>query len=340
MAGIEQAIRTVLTESGPEFEDFSFERPSAGHQGEVYLVTLVYDGEEYEVVVKFDAEGDLDQFALEPYLHEYVANRMDIPVPRILVFRESPDSGLPPYFVTDRVEGTNLGEALGTLDASFRERVVEHVGRLLGNMHTEIGFEGYGQLALDGNENRLVVDSLSWDWVEVFRDKAMAHVESLGGGPFDDLQSMARSRLEESLAVLDPDGVPRLVHDDFRPANMLVEPGSDRPISAVLDWQLALAGHPEYHLARTDFLFIGPTYENADTRERLRRLLYDGYREYSTFDPDDGYANRRNVYHFATLLWRMANFESAFDSVSELARARAKARYRQQFDYLASDLPE
>lgn len=330
-------IEAVLDESGPDYDEFSFERPTAGHQGEVFLVTLGYRGEEYEVVVKFQPGGE-DDFALEPKLHEYVADRIDIPVPRILVFKDDPDMDVAPYFVTERVEGDNLAESLAQLDDDLRGRVIEQAGAILGKMHAEIGFEGFGTLGLD--DDRLVVEDFSWDWQQFFGDMVEEYIDRLATTPFADLQETGRECIGRSVGVIESDGVPRLVHDDFRPANMLFDPSSDEPITSVLDWQFALAADPEYHIARTDFLFIDPAFEDADTRARLRDRLYTGYREFRDFEPDEGYERRRAVYHFATLLWRMGGFEAAFADFSELAKARAEARFRQQFDQLANALPE
>jgi aminoglycoside phosphotransferase (APT) family kinase protein len=334
----ERDIQAVLDESGPGYDDFSFERPTAGHQGEVFLVTLTHRGEEYEVVVKFQTDGDDAAFAIEPYLHEYVADRTDVPVPRILVYQADPELDVPPYFVTERVEGHNLAESLAQLEPDRRERVVEQAGRILGDMHAEIAFEGFGRLGLEND--RLVVENLTWDWRGFFRDIVEGYIDNLASSPFDDLQETARGYMDESIGVIPSEGVPRLIHDDFRPANMLFDEASSDPISAVLDWQFALAGDPAYHIARTDFLFIDPAFEDADTRRRLRDRLYSGYREYREFDPDEDYERRRAVYHFATLLWRMAGFEAAFADQSGLAQARAEARFRQEFDALAEALPE
>lgn len=331
----ERDIEAVLDESGPDYDTFSFERPTAGHQGEVFLVTLQYDGDEYEVVIKFQA-GD-PGFALEPFLHEYVADRTDLPVPRILVFKEEPELDVDPYFVTERVRGTNLAESLVDIDGQTHETVLEHAGRILGDMHTEIGFEGYGRLAL--NDGRLVVEDFSWDWQALFHDLVDRYIDRLDETPFATLQDDAREQLAASIDVIEHTDAPRLVHDDFRPANLLFEQHETAPISAVLDWQFALAADPEYHIARTDFLFIDPGFGDEQLRQQLRERLYAGYREYREFDPDGAYEQRRPVYYFSTLLWRMAGFEVAFADYSGLARSRAEVRFRQQYDKLVDELP-
>lgn len=338
MTGPGHDIEAVLDESGPDYDTFSYERPTAGHQGDVFLVTLEYGGEEYEVYVKFQS-GEESGFALEPFLHEYVADRTDVPVPRILVFKREPALDVAPYFVTERVMGSNLAEGIGNLDEETRGRVVEHAGRILGDMHAEIGFEGFGRLALNEADQRLVVEEFSWDWQQFFCDIAEDHIDRLAGTPFEDMQETARQQLEDAIGAIDSGGVPRLVHDDFRPANVLFDSAKENPITAVLDWQMALAADPEYHIARTDFLFIDPAFQDRETRERLRERLYAGYREYREFDPDQSYERARPVYHFATLLWRMGGFEAAFTDFSDLARARAEARFRQQFERLGESLP-
>jgi aminoglycoside phosphotransferase (APT) family kinase protein len=162
----------------------------------------------------------------------------------------------------------------------------------------------------------------------------------LADTPFADLQQPATQFLDDNIDIIESTGVPRLVHDDFRPANMLFDPTSPEPITAVLDWQFVLAGDPEYHIARTDFLFIDPAFRDGSARERLRERLYDGYRTHMDFEPTPGYEQRRSVYHFATLVWRMASFNVAFTDFSELARARAEARFRKQFDQLVSVQPD
>lgn len=338
MTDPERDIEAVLDESGPDYDSFTFERPTAGHQGEVFLVTLHVGGEEYEVVIKFQA-GDSD-FALEPFLHDFVADRTDVPVPRILIFKEDPALDVDPYFVTERVRGDNLAESIGQLDEGTRERVIRHAGKTLGDMHGGIQFEGFGRLALDTDDGRLIVDEFSWDWGQFFADMTDSYVDRLENTPFDDLQSNAREYLDGAAELIESTGPPRLIHDDFRPANMLFDPTEDEPITAVLDWQFALAADAEYHIARTEFLFIDPAFQDVETRDRLRNELYDGYREYLEFDPEGGFEERRAIYYFATLLWRMLGFEAAFAEAGELAKGRAEVRFRQQFDQLASQLPE
>jgi len=329
-------IEAVLEESGPDYTDFSFEIPGGGHQSDVFMVTLEHAGQDYEVVVKFEPD-DMESFAVEPKLHDYVAQRTDIPVPDILVFKDEPEVDVGPYFVTARLEGDNLAEQYAGLSAADRERVVRQAGRILGDLHSGIAFEAFGWLDLW--EDRIIVRDLTGSWREYFRQLTQSHLDGLAGTPFSDLRDRAEEQLEPALTLVPEEGVPRLVHDDFRPANLLVDLEREEPITAVLDWQDVLAALPEYHLAQTEFLFIDSSFQDPEVRDRLRDALYEGYREERAFAFDEEYTQRRPIYQLSTLLWRMNGFEGVFADESGLAQARAEAQYRQECERLLSELP-
>ncbi|WP_277540755.1 phosphotransferase family protein [Haloarcula laminariae] len=337
MSTPEADIRAVLEESGPDYDGFTFETPGGGHQSDVYMVTLDHGGEQYEVVVKFKPAGDIP-FDIEPKLHEYVANRTDVPVPRILVFKREPAVDVRPYFVTERVHGENLATEFATLSPEDRRRVMRQAGHILGDLHSEIGFEAFGRLDL--HDGRLIVRDWMGSWREYFERLTRAHLSRLDETPFADVKGRALETIEPALEYVPEDGVPRLVHDDFRPANLLFEAGTERPITAVLDWQDVLAALPEYNLAQTEFLFIDSSVTDPEVREGLRSEFHEGYTEHRPMAFDDGYADRRPLYQLSTLLWRMAGFESVFDDDSGLVRARAEAQYRQQFERLVEAIPQ
>jgi len=329
-------IKAVLDESGPDYEDFSFEPAVGGTRADVFLVSLVVDGTEYEVVVKFKPEGD-DRFAVEPRLHEYVADRTDIPIPRILVFEQEPEADVPPYFVTERVQGDNLADRYGEMTDDHWDRVIRQVGRILGDLHEGIAFEAFGRLML--YDDRITIRNWRGDWQEYFEDLTTGHIDYLERTPFASVEPRAREALEAGIEAVPEDGVPRLVHDDFQPTNLLCLLEEEEPITAVLDWQDTLAAHPDYQLAQAEFLYIDSSFQDPDTRERLREALFEGYREYREFERDEQYVACKPVYQLSTLVWRMTGFEEAFDE-DDLGRARAEFQYRQQFDRLVDELLE
>lgn len=334
MSSPEAAIEAVLAESGPDYDAFSFTELSGGTRADVYFVTLEYAGAAHEVVVKFAPES-VSTFAVEPTLHEFVAERTNVPVPGILVFRTESERDVAPYFVTERIRGQNLDERFEQLSLSKRGHIMEQVGELMADLHSTIAFEGYGRL--DRRDDRLVVRDLTWDWQEYFADMARGHVERLGGTSFEDFQPMAGQRLEDRLDVIPSDGVPRIVHDDFRPGNLLFADGDPPEITAVLDWEQTLAGDPLYNLAQVEFLFIDAVFRDSDVCDQLRERLYAGYGTDGAFEPPVSYRAYKPVYQFSTLIWRMAGFERLYETDS-LARSRAEAYYRRQFEALAQQL--
>ena len=328
-------IEAVLDESGPDYEEFSYEAATGGTRADVYMVTLVYQGNEYEVVVKFEPPGD-DRFAVEPKLHEYVADRTDIPIPRILVFKQEPERSVPPYFVTERVRGDNLADQYGAMDQSHWERVIEQVGSIMGDLHSEIAFEAFGRLML--YDDRITIRNWRGNWREYFGDLTRSHIDHLAGTPFEGVQSRAREAIEDTLSLVPEEGMPRLVHDDMQPTNLLCMLDEPDPITAVLDWQDTLAAHRDYQLAQSEFLYIDSTFDDPQVRERLREQLYEGYRSHAEFDPGETYERTKPIYQLSTLLWRMTGFDDAF-AEDDLGRARAEFQYRQQFDRLLAELP-
>ena len=327
-------IKAVLDESGPDYEDFRFEPATGGTRADVYLVTVVYRGEEYEVVVKFKPEGD-DRFAVEPKLHEYVADRTDVPVPRILVFKQEPELDIPPYFVTERVRGDNLAGQFNDMTDAHWDRVIEQVGEVLGDLHSGIAFEAFGRLML--YDDRITIRDWRGNWREYFSDLTNTHIDYLEQTPFDGIQSRAQEAIDSTLPAMPEDGIPRLVHDDLQPTNLLCVLDEDDPVTAVLDWQDTLAAHPHYQIAQTEFLYIDSTFDDESVRRRLREKLYEGYRRHREFERTDTYLECKPAYQLSTLLWRMTGFDSAFNE-DDLGRARAEFQYQTQFDRLVEQL--
>lgn len=327
-----EMIQTVMEVSGPDFMSYSFEEVPGDTRTPVYFVTAEYEGESYELVIKFEPESDAT-FAVGPVLHDFLAERTDIPVPAILTFEPDPDEDVPAYFITERVRGENLDELFHTLSLEQREHIMEQIGCILGDLHSTIAFEGYGRL--DVEDDHLVVRDISGDWRAYFEQKMEGHIDMLAETTFEDLQEDARARITDRLGTVPQQGVPRIVHDDFRPGNVLVEPGDKPEITAVIDWEQTLAGDPLYNVAEAEFLFIDSVVKEDSSAEKLRERLYEGYSEQRSFDPDDAYEACKPLYQLSTLIWRMAGFDSMYDEISPLARTRAEAYYRDQFASLA-----
>ncbi|MFC7195623.1 phosphotransferase family protein [Halosimplex aquaticum] len=252
------------------------------------------------------------------------------------MFKEDPERSVPPYFVTERVRGDNLADKYGEMTDDDWERVIEQVGSIMGDLHSEIAFEAFGRLML--YDGRITIRNWRGNWREYFADLTRSHIDRLADTPFEGVQSRARDAIEDTLPLIPEDGMPRLVHDDMQPTNLLCMLDQTDPITAVLDWQDTLAAHRDYQLAQSEFLYIDSTFDDPQVRERLRQKLYEGYRTHHEFEADERYEQCKPIYQLSTLLWRMTGFDDAF-AEDDLGRARAEFQYRQQFDRLLDAVP-
>ena len=195
-----------------------------GYQGQTYAVSA--GGE--DAVLKLYLK-DPGRAAVDAALLQLV--RGLLPVPRVLdVKREgAPDD--PPYLLAERLPGVNLEVYLSTAGEDERRYVGKQLGELLARL-SGMPFRSFG-LFRDGD---LAIEPLRGD-LEQYVDSL-----DLGMTPTqrEGLESVFRYA-EDLLA----EGVERfcLVHSDFNPKNLLVDPTTGR-ITGLIDWEFAHAGSP------------------------------------------------------------------------------------------------
>ena len=164
-----------------------------------------------------------------------------VPVPEVLeVRRADATAGLPALLVTSYVAGTRGDELLPTLGPVDLGRVGARLGDLLADL------AGMPMLRpgpfVDGE---LTVGSFSPDGapdVDGLPAFVELHEGRLVGFSRTELAGL-RAVAAEAQALLDT--VPRtcLVHSDFNPKNLLLDPET-LEVAALLDWEYAHAGHP------------------------------------------------------------------------------------------------
>lgn len=195
-----------------------------GYGGQTYAVSAGGEDAVLKLYVKDPGRAAVDA-ALLRLVHGL------LPVPRILDARivdvkgdGSPDD--PPYLLTERLPGINLQVFLTTAGEPERREVGRQLGELLVRL-SGMPFLTFG----------------------MFRDGDLA-IEPFG---FGDLSAYAAGLelgldLEDALAEAEDllaEGVDRvcLVHSDFNPKNLLVDPATAR-ITGLIDWEFAHAGSP------------------------------------------------------------------------------------------------
>jgi aminoglycoside phosphotransferase (APT) family kinase protein len=179
-----------------------------------------------------------------------------LPVPRVLDAQVDQVGGDPTYLLTERLPGINLQDFLTTADDRQRESVGVQLGELLVRL-SGMPFLSFGEF--HGSELR----------IESFGSGGLAqwlnhHVESFG---------LSREQVDSLRKVIDraedlaDSGVDRfcLVHSDFNPKNLLVDPDTAR-ITGLIDWEFAHAGTPYADLGNLLRFGTDPVLERAALR--------------------------------------------------------------------------
>ena len=160
-----------------------------------------------------------------------------LPVPEVLEVRRADEAaGTPALLITSFLAGSRADLLLPDLDDGPRATL----GRRLGGILADLG--GMPMLAagpfVDGN---LTVGSFGPE-TDGLPELVEAAEPSLGWWSQEELAGL-RAVAVHAQALLDTVNRRCLVHSDFNPKNLLVDPGT-LEVTGLLDWEFAHAGHP------------------------------------------------------------------------------------------------
>ena len=164
-----------------------------------------------------------------------------VPVPDVLeVRRVDPSEGMPALLVTSFLPGVRADLLLGELDDGGLATVGGRLGGLLADLAgmpmLRPGPFVDGDLAIG---DLAAPDGQRIDGLPAFVE---LHADRLEGFSPDELDGL-RSVVVDAQALLDTVGRTCLVHSDFNPKNLLLDPDT-LEVTGLLNWEFAHAGHP------------------------------------------------------------------------------------------------
>ncbi|MDN5893619.1 MAG: phosphotransferase [Nocardioides sp.] len=208
-----------------------------GHSGETFLADATGEPVVVRIYGARSAKAGPTKIDIDAAVLRLV--RGLLPVPGILELRR-PDfeADVPAVLVTERMPGTRLDLVLPEADPGLRRRIGEELGGLL-NTLSGMPFLSPGRF----EDAELRVGSWGPECADLRTFvEHLAPRSALAGWAENDLSALLEMA-DHAQDLLDPIGRTCLVHSDFNPKNLLVDPESGR-ITALLDWEFAHAGSP------------------------------------------------------------------------------------------------
>ena len=351
---VTRAVGTVLSDA-----TVVDARPADHGKNAVYFVTVAEPdrAEARTVVLKVGTRFGGDAFLREPALLSLVDERTSIPVPTVHGTDDGDVLG-DPFFVAEAIPGETAAFSPGDLAPAAFERVCYEAGRNLAALHDAFDVAGVGPLTPgdDGGPDDLALGREFDDWPALFEAWLGQQVERLADTRFDDcvpaLESFVERATERLSGALEPEAgfEPVVTHGDYRLGNLRVdaaafdtnggeptgewsggEPtgewGGD-VTNGVVDWETPIAATAEYELAVTEAILVDWPWIDDERDERLRKRLYEGYRE--TADLADGVAfeERRHLYRVAGRVRLMRHVEEEMAGRPEAAVDDRAAEHR------------
>lgn len=219
----------------PRMEGHGLTPLTGGFSGETFLA----ESEGHRIVVRIYAgRGARRERAAEIDAAVLHLVRGLLPVPRVLEVRR-PDAavGTPGVLITSFVPGERLDISLPGLGDRQRAAVARELGLVLGRL-VQMPMPRRGEFVDAGLRIEPWADGTDLPaWVRRQRS-----VSAIADWP-DDLYEGLRAVAGHAQGLLDEIDRACLVHSDFNPKNLLVDPAAGE-LTGLLDWEFAHAGTP------------------------------------------------------------------------------------------------
>lgn len=223
------ALEDFLTQHFGGAAPFTLERIAGGQSNPTYFVSFG----DRRMVLRKQPNGPIlkgahavdREFRVMAALHP-----AGVPVPRPILFHETPEILGTPFYLMERVEGRVFADgALAAAEPAERRALWMGLADAMATLHAvrpdAVGLGDYGR---PGNYFERQIGRWSRQWQESNSE------------PIPQLDRLAAWLVENQPA---DDGRVSVAHGDYRMGNVIFHPTEPR-VAAILDWELSTLGHP------------------------------------------------------------------------------------------------
>lgn len=208
-----------------------------GHSGETFLATAAGERSVVRIYAGRSASRGANAAEIDAAVLRLV--RGLLPVPQVLeVRRADPSAGTPALLVTTWLDGQRLDVVLPSADEHLSTTIGRNLGLLLARL-AQMPMIRAGMF-VDGD---LRIEAMPPEFEDLVSFVETRRVDGpLAQWAPEELDGLYRLA-ERAQEILDRTSRACLVHSDFNPKNVLVDPSTGE-VTGLLDWEFAHAGSP------------------------------------------------------------------------------------------------
>jgi aminoglycoside phosphotransferase (APT) family kinase protein len=324
-----ELVQSAIHEMDRDMEVVGFQRFESGRARTV--VDVILKQKENLVLYLCHKEHVEERFRKEEKLLERVNKETDIPTPNIIYSDLSKEKIPYLFYIGEKIDGYDPIDRYKYLPKEERFNILRQSAKYLGELHSNVDFQYYGEVKYRNGE--LTVDSCSWyEWI---KEWAEPHIENLSDSRFSDLQEDARKFMQEHKELAEVSN-PCCVHFDVTPDNLIVKDGG---INAVLDWEKAISGAPEWDLQYSKILMINAQFETESIEKEMFKQFLKSYLEENKLR--EGWQKRFLYYNTIWTYQSLANFEKHVDEKDKPEQEKFfRDLFKRRFESLDEALQE
>jgi len=319
----EEVLEEALYHWSDSFELDSFKKFETGRARTVFNLKT---NSGRELICYLCTKEHVEQrFMVEEKLLEIVKEKTDLNVPNILYSDFSCEKIPYLYYIAEKIEGYTPADRYKYLPKNQRKQILRNLGRSMAELHENVKFENGGKLKYTKGEIKVEGDGFEGfldDWADKW-------IEKLGEGRFKDLQEKARNFYEEHKDLINESQY-SCIHFDMKPDNLIFKDGE---LEAILDWEKAISGNPEWDLQYSMIQFGAGQFESETIAEEMSKQLFKGYLEKRELSEN---WRRRLLYY--NMIWTFKGMAQIDKIDTETEEQELEAIFREMIDKRSQNL--